>query len=310
MLYQHPSLVRCSQEVSSRVRLLYTARLMEQWFAGTAFPQSAPVVMPPQPSISAPHFFVHNPEHQYMQNGVVPGGTVPLNDVQYPYPIYVAGGQHFVTSPSYMPYDQRADQLPVQYVNCPPSMSLPTYQYTTAPFTYAPIPSQSSRPVSSSSSSSPEETLMTPLLVNDTHFDRTTHYMTPLTTDTSFSASSTMMALPHGAGDMSCATYHQPSFSAHDSHLSGPSQLAPSQVQPPPLPRRHTGELPFSDTPLSRSGPRSYKPYDLAYHPLRQPSSYTDSQGNPLPNAVMSLHNTYMAKQRIACEGCRCKFLS
>lgn len=291
-------------ECSSTCAVPLSTGLTAQRIAGASFPQFAPVLMAPPPSTSGPHYYLQNPEHQYMQNGVMGASAIPLHDVQYSYPLYT--GQQFVTSPSLMTCNSLTEHQPMQYMACPPSMQM-QYQYTTTPFTYAPIPSQSSRPVSASSSGSPEETLMTPLLVHDTHPDLPTQYMTPMTSSSSFSTPSTMLGLLHGVEGMSCVSFPPPGSFAHDVHSSGHSPSAPSRVQPPRLARRHTGDLPFSDSPLSRSGQHSRKPYDLAYHPLRQPSSYNGSQGNHFPNPMLSLENTYMAKQRIACEGCRCE---
>lgn len=153
---------------------------------------------------------------------------------------------------------------------------------------------------------------MTPLLMHDPTSDHATHYVAPMTLDSSFSTPTTISGLPQGMEGMSCVSFPQPGVFAYDMQPAGIPQSVPPQVQPllqpPPLPRRSTGDLPFSDSPLSRSGPRSRKPYDLAYHPTRQPVSYTNSQGQPSPAPMLSMHDTFMAKQRIACEGCRGKF--
>ena len=235
--------------------------------------------------------------------------AIAIHEVPYAYPVHIAGGQHLVAQPSFIQSDSRVEHQSMPCMASQPYVHVPAYQYLpSSHFTQATMLSQSSRPASASSSGSPEEILMTPLLVENS---LARHYMTPVTLDSSFSTPTTMSGVPHSTDGMACVPLPQPGFFAYDTQSPSLPQSVPPQAQAtaqlPSCPRRSGRDLPFSDSPLSRSAPRSRKPYDLADHPMRQPWSYMNAQGQPASGTVISMDNTYMAKQRIACEGCRGK---
>lgn len=225
---------------------------------------------------------------------------MPTGDGLFPRSVYLMPGQF--SSPSYTTYDNHLNSYPVTYTSCQQPAPLPIYQST--PHPYFPTTLQPSRPVTSSSSSgSPDQMLMTPLMVDDMHHvENHRHYMTSIALEPPFSTPSTMQGLAHGLEGMSCLPHYG---SGGFTKSSGFEEAAAVPHQPPLLLRRNTDDLPFTDSPLSRSPPHQRKPYDVASHHLRRPLSHHDYQSNGPPNAVLSLDNNFLTKQRIACQGCR-----
>jgi hypothetical protein len=243
-------------------------------------------------------FYVQQQDQLPSQNTLmIPNLMQPGTDHLAHRPIYMLGGEY--CSPSYVAYDNRMDSYPVAYTSYQ-HPSLPLFQHT--PLTYNPTAMQQSRPVTSSSSGSPDEALMTPLLNNDPqHSDSHLLCVSTMPLESPFSTSPSTGGLAHGLEGMSCMPQ-----AISGAFTSAQQSASMSSLRPPPLPRRNTDDLPFTDSPLSRSAPSRQKPYDVKSHSTQRPSSM-DFQSSVHPTAVLSLDSNFLGKQRIACQGCRGK---
>lgn len=188
----------------------------------------------------------------------------------------------------------------------------PVYQTAHDDMGYSHMPMQPLRPVSSSSSESPDEILMTPFMVQGSHSLNATPYLSYIQAEPTYASSvmpMSMQSQPKGISGMytpstgrtsavSIQTAHEPRFPEIQSSTA-------EQPLPPPLRRRHTDSLPFSDGPLKRPAGIATKPYDSTSDRLRRPLSAINHPTNTLGMGFLGLDNSYVAKQRIACQGCR-----
>lgn len=246
-------------------------------------------------------FYVQQQEHLANQNTMMTPSLLLLSDGFAHRPLYMMGGSYH--SPSFTTWHSRIDPYPQTYTTLQPP-PIPLYQQTS--FAYNPTALQQSRPVTSSSSGSPDEALMTPLLHTESqHTDNQSQYLSSMAFESPFSTSPSMLGLAHGLEGMSCLPQPvSPSFSSDYQKTSTTSH------QPPPLARRNTDDLPFTDSPLSRSATYRQKPYDVTSSHTQRPSSHLNYQSGGKPTAQLSVDNNFLAKQRIACQGCRGEYYS
>lgn len=241
-------------------------------------------------------FYVQQQDHLARQNLMMLPSLLPVNGGLVPRAQHMVGGSHY--SPSFNSYDSRVDSYPMTYTTSQPP-SMPLYQHT--PFAYNPTALQQSRPVTSSSSGSPDEVLMTPVLHTELqHSDNSSHYVSSMAFESPFLTSPSMLGLAHGLEGMSCLP--QPISATLGSEHQ---DAIITSHRPPPLARRNTDDLPFTDSPLSRGTTYRHKPYDDTSSVLKPPSSHLNYPSDGQRTAQLSLDNNFRDKQRIACQGCR-----
>lgn len=225
---------------------------------------------------------------------MIPNLMQPSHNYLAQRPLYMVAGQH--SSPSYVAYNHHLQPCPTYTSLQHPSLSL----YQNTPLTYSPMAMQQSRPVTSSSSGSPDEALMTPLLGHDPQQSGDqSQYFSTMPLESPFAISPSMIGLSHGLKGMSCLPQ-----TISGAFASADQDASRNALRPPPLPKRNTDDLPFTDSPLSRSVPSRQKPYDVKPRPTQRPTSM-EFYSSVNPTAVLSLDNNFLGKQRIACQGCR-----
>jgi hypothetical protein len=175
------------------------------------------------------------------------------------------------------------------------------------------LPMQSVRPVSSSSSESPDEIILTPYMVQGSQSFNATPYMHYIQADPAYTPSAIPMPMGapvDGANGMYASSSTVRTSSTSIQNLQEPyakenPKPTTERSIPPSLRRRHTDSLPFSEGPLKHPTRVPVKPYDNASDRLRRPISAMDYPLNSLGTGFLELDNNYVAKQRIACQGCR-----
>ncbi|KAJ9123249.1 hypothetical protein QFC22_001445 [Naganishia vaughanmartiniae] len=241
------------------------------------------------------------------------------------HPLIPNAGSHLSQPIYFLPgYTHSPSMRQASYVETaePSSSAFPSYmlpgpvlQTPYHDLRYSHVPLQSLRPVSSSSSGSPDEILMTPFLVQGSHGPDATPYLSYLQAEPTYTPS--VMPIPMGprpkaaSGTYAASTGRTSSASTQTVYERHTEDSNPKDERPipPPLRRRHTDSLPFSDSPLKRPTSVAAKPYGSPADRLRRPLSAVDHPMNSLGMGSLRLDNSYVAKQRIACQGCREKKL-
>ncbi|KAJ9107508.1 hypothetical protein QFC21_000964 [Naganishia friedmannii] len=230
-------------------------------------------------------------------------------------PIYFLPGPPYPPSMRHTPYGESAE-LPISAYTTYIQPG-PVFQTAYDDMGYSHMPVRAMRPASTSSSDSPDEILMTPFMVQGNQGLDPTQYVSYIQSQPAFAPSVTPMPIGlqlNGISGMygpstartssaSIQTVNNPEATEHQ----GPTVEQPVQ---PPLCRRHTDSLPFSHSPLKRTIMGSSKPYDSSpSERLRRPLSAIDTPINSRGMGFLAIDNAYVAKQRIACQGCREKKL-